>query len=992
MRSILKKLPLKMLSPLRFSLRPETRVIQQVMSRNFQNEADAAIEKLKVETEIEIQKIVSNQNYPALVEINAIKTAIVDLYKDRQNQIEQRKGVIRAKAQDYNNKAERYRSLIVRYDDLKPKIDALTVSTEAEIASLNQETNQLATELTDLVSTLDVQLKEAIVIDDRINAYIESVNNGDEINAQEIQTIQDELNALIDSANQTLELEYSNLQVLDEQINEWLASQNANQDGLASRVDDAAITYNNFNAKVIERENTLDTYAADQAKALAYAEEANAIGDTDTYNYWVGVANGWVDKYDQEYVYYEIDLITLGEFKATYQAEKAEYESEKSRIEAELAVREAEYEREGSAYNNLADEKDEQINLAKIDADERIAALNDIIQAYIDDEEAKFVAIVNTIEGDFGPQYGLYLDLYSQLAQDLDWNAALNAINGLEREGHPSIQRSYDIISVVALKKIEINLLNSAFQSQLSEFNAIVQEINTLITSLEGSKPEIDILNEELAKYLQDSLGPIQELEVNLSTKEKSFAEEVGEKIQVLYALRDLQNELVRRQVLVVSSVFTSDGEETAALKDAYDQARDAVLSQDSAAVPIDVIEVIIAKSQPSVEEVLDVEAYQNQSILSSTVLADDEKTLTIKRWWNLLRRENALVEEANTLTTLFGQSEVDTWKFLDVLFTNGFFVEPAIEKVVFTEGERNGYRVVIDGSTYWLNEAGRLVASDDLSSLLFDSVFLTPASTEIGKMLREERANLRELFKSFEQYDNEKKNALVLAESLLREADRLESEADKQKFLNIAKSIGEIVIGITPAGDSIDAYECLTGTSIYGDPIGIKGQVLAAAGLIIGSRVFWEKTLTLLSKGFKKLQRIVGREASEITEAMVQEAKVIADNTPIPPIFKATGFTSADKLKSHFNKHAKGWGEGVIKTEAEYLERALALNNSKIEGSISGFTSPEGYVFRYNQASNEFAVATPQGLVQTFYKPDRPGTGLGSYYNDQVVRYAPKI
>ncbi|RYE59178.1 MAG: hypothetical protein EOP48_01705 [Sphingobacteriales bacterium] len=49
MRTILKKLPLMMLSPLRFSLTSETRVIQQVISRNFQIEADAAqLDELKL--------------------------------------------------------------------------------------------------------------------------------------------------------------------------------------------------------------------------------------------------------------------------------------------------------------------------------------------------------------------------------------------------------------------------------------------------------------------------------------------------------------------------------------------------------------------------------------------------------------------------------------------------------------------------------------------------------------------------------------------------------------------------------------------------------------------------------------------------------------------------------------------------------------------------------------------------------------------------------
>ena len=987
MRSILKKLALVMSSPFRFSFTSGNNIIRLVIIKNLQKEASAAYDKLKVDTDIAVQKIVNDQSNPVIVEISTLKASISGLYIERQKQVEQRQAAILGKVQEYNTKLERYKFLNTRYEVLRPEIDALSSETVSKIAGLDQEISLLASELVELATNLDTQLQEAQVIIDRLNAYIDSVNNGTEVNQQEIQRIQDEFNALVVSNNQILDQEFANVQALSQELDNWIAVQNPYIDGLAANVDDAAVAYNNFLEIVRQREVTLDTYYANYTAAVANAQQAESIGDIETYNYWVGIANEWAALNDQENVYYQNDLITLSQLNASYLDHKRIYDTEFSRIQSELAAKQMQVDNALAAYNRLVEEKQAQTDQAEAEAEARIKELNNVIDTNIDNEKIQIEAIEKSIVADFGPQYAPYLDVIVKVAQDQDWNAALNTMLGLEREGHPGIERSFVIIEQVAAKKLVINVLTSTYQSQLSQFNALVQELNTLAANLESGGPEIDRLKLELENYIQESLSPIQELEASLAAKEKTLAEELGGRVQALYTLRDLQSELVKQQTLVLSSVLTN-GEETATLKAAYDQAKDALLAQDPATIPIDLIAIIAAKSLAPVEEVIEVEAYQNQSILSTAVLAGDEKILTIKRWWNLLRRENDLGEEAITLTNLFNQSDVDTWKFLDVLFANGFFVEPAIEKVIFTDSERTGYRVVVDGGTYWLNEAGRLIASDDLSSILFDAVFTTPSNTVIGKSLRAEQVNLKELFKSFEQYDSEKKNALVLAESLLREADQLESEAEKQKFLNIAKSIGEIVIGITPAGDSVDAYECLTGTTIYGDPIGVEGQVLAAAGLIIGSRVFWEKTLILLSKGFKKLQRILGREASEVTEAMVQEAKVIANNTPIPPIFKATGFTSADKLRWHFNKHAKKWGDGVIKTEAEYLERALALNNSKVGGDILGFTSPEGYVFRFNQATNEFVVATPTGLVQTFLKPDNPAI----YYQTQVERYAPKI
>jgi pyocin large subunit-like protein len=51
--------------------------------------------------------------------------------------------------------------------------------------------------------------------------------------------------------------------------------------------------------------------------------------------------------------------------------------------------------------------------------------------------------------------------------------------------------------------------------------------------------------------------------------------------------------------------------------------------------------------------------------------------------------------------------------------------------------------------------------------------------------------------------------------------------------------------------------------------------------------------------------------------------------------------------------------------TKEQYLQI-----NSKIGGNIEGFTSKDGWVFRYNKLTNEFATAKPDGIIETLFKP----------------------
>ena len=57
---------------------------------------------------------------------------------------------------------------------------------------------------------------------------------------------------------------------------------------------------------------------------------------------------------------------------------------------------------------------------------------------------------------------------------------------------------------------------------------------------------------------------------------------------------------------------------------------------------------------------------------------------------------------------------------------------------------------------------------------------------------------------------------------------------------------------------------------------------------------------------------------------------------------------------------------------------------NSDIGGDVYGLTTKNGYVVRYNARTNEFASGTPNGIIETLF---RPKEGL-AYWLAQVSKY----
>ena len=94
----------------------------------------------------------------------------------------------------------------------------------------------------------------------------------------------------------------------------------------------------------------------------------------------------------------------------------------------------------------------------------------------------------------------------------------------------------------------------------------------------------------------------------------------------------------------------------------------------------------------------------------------------------------------------------------------------------------------------------------------------------------------------------------------------------------------------------------------------------------------------------------------------------------------KSKGFSS-ESLNKHYAKH-KNEFDNISKTQ--YNAKAKELLNSSNSSEIEGFTSKYGWVFKYNNSTNEFAIMRPDGSISTYFKPKNSY----KYWKEQIKKY----
>jgi pyocin large subunit-like protein len=98
---------------------------------------------------------------------------------------------------------------------------------------------------------------------------------------------------------------------------------------------------------------------------------------------------------------------------------------------------------------------------------------------------------------------------------------------------------------------------------------------------------------------------------------------------------------------------------------------------------------------------------------------------------------------------------------------------------------------------------------------------------------------------------------------------------------------------------------------------------------------------------------------------------------------FIAKGFPP-DLLRIDYAKHRGEFHAKITKTG--YNNKAKKLLNSPIGGTIKGFTTDMGRVYRYDTKEHTFAICEKDGSIAAFFKP----TDKLQYWERQVALYGP--
>jgi len=136
------------------------------------------------------------------------------------------------------------------------------------------------------------------------------------------------------------------------------------------------------------------------------------------------------------------------------------------------------------------------------------------------------------------------------------------------------------------------------------------------------------------------------------------------------------------------------------------------------------------------------------------------------------------------------------------------------------------------------------------------------------------------------------------------------------------------------------------------------------------------EKELKEHLKNHTELRRAFNREDNKVIVEKVNSNDIISNKK-----WLKAKFPTEKKFNTHVEKHSKEYGDI---TPEEYLDAARNLLSEQLSDDIEGFTSKDGFVFKYKKSTNDFALGRADGKISTLFKP----TDKYDYWLDQIEQF----
>ena len=541
-----------------------------------------------------------------------------------------------------------------------------------------------------------------------------------------------------------------------------------------------------------------------------------------------------------------IQLNTINNLEREYKASKRRLEQTQKDIQDEIQETKAYVEGEIQDHNTFMTEQGERAEEIKAEAQRQVEEISNNINYYVEEEDRRLKAIVNQMESEYGGKYAEFGNLFPLLEQG-NFDALSSALFSLRASGGNKTDEAHNIVASMQMAKGSMGVIVGQLNSKNSILKSMVDELDRLSSEIEVDEREIESLKEELEEYHQSSFQRIEELEEIIRQKKEAYEE--GLTVSFIEIL-ELHRSIIQNQVIIIAHILLLDtdideflqswAEEKAKLNEEYNQEPYSIISG-----------LFEGEELPPQNITLSVTPYQLQDIQKSESLEGERKVNFVRAWYQLLRARDVFSEEKRVFSEIFEHSLDEVEDFLYILFVRGLSSSRVLAEEVRFVGEESssenasiGYRVILRGETFWLDEAGNLKQAPDRDPL-FQHVFSVPwdQDTELGREIRGFYKSFKEQFKGkLEVLGEKEKRAVVMAESLLRLAYQIrqETQEESRRFINLAQSLVYLALNVSPAGDAIDLYECVIGYDIFGNKLTGGERLLSGLSLFVGNRKLW--------------------------------------------------------------------------------------------------------------------------------------------------------
>ena len=422
-------------------------ILVETLQERQQGFYQKVLEKLQNDLE---EKELLEESDPLYIDFRKAVDELNHFIDERQKTLKAKEESINRKVRAFNGKADRYARLIPQYEELRREVEALQFSQSSQVAELQSRLNTLGQELINIFNDFSEYSREAYEVSERLQAYVESVRNGNHPDAQAMRNIEDEANQVIENIVREIENEAEAIEILREEFNTWAKE----------KLEDVKELFSDLNSRRENYNNELEIYEEYREHINNLIDDHNAIIDMQSAGKRLSSSERqWLNNLKRDITHWEevkeIQSNTVNRLDREYEAFKKRVKKTEADTQSELQENKAYVEGEIQEFRTFAEEQTKRVKEIKAETQRQIEEISNDINYYVEEEDRRLKAIVGQMESEYGARHAEFAGI-GPLLESGDFEKLNSALFELRAAGGSKTEEAFSI--AISMQMGQVNL------------------------------------------------------------------------------------------------------------------------------------------------------------------------------------------------------------------------------------------------------------------------------------------------------------------------------------------------------------------------------------------------------------------------------------------------------------------------------------------------------------------------------------------------------